>query len=82
MDKKTDKLTLNGIALSMKAVADLMTRLQSSKQFKTVDLKETSQNTGQGDVETFKFALDLVIEPPAAASAPAAAAPKPGAPKA
>ena len=34
MDKKTDKLTLNGIALSMKAVADLMTRLQSSKQFK------------------------------------------------
>lgn len=84
MEKKADKLTLNGTALSMKAVADLMTRLLATKQFKTVDLKETAQDTGQADVDTFRFALDLVIEPPApAADAAAAAAPaKPGAPRA
>jgi type IV pilus assembly protein PilN len=74
VEKKADKLTLNGTALSMKAVADLMTRLQGSKQFKAVDLKETSQDTGQADVETFRFALDLTMDTPAApAPAPAAA---------
>lgn len=78
MEKKADKLTLNGTALSMKAVADLMTQLQNSRRFKSVDLKETSQDTGQRDVETFRFALDLEIEPPAPPAG--AAAPAPGAP--
>lgn len=85
MEKKADKLTLNGTALSMRAVADLMTRLQASRQFKTVDLKETTQDTGQTEVETFRFALDLVIEPPAAPQAAAATpapAPAPRAPRA
>ena len=73
-DKKLDKLTLNGTALSMRAVADLMTRLQASKQFKSVDLKETSQDTRPGDVDTFTFALDLTINPPAPPATPGAPA--------
>jgi type IV pilus assembly protein PilN len=77
-DKKADKLTLNGTALSLKAVADLMTRLEATKQFKAVDLKETLQDTRPGEVETFTFALDLTIEPPA----PPATGTKPAAPKA
>ena len=76
-EKKAEKLTMNGTALSMKAVADLMTRLQNTKQFKTVDLKETTQNTGQADVDTFKFVLDLTMEPPVSPEPPPAAAPAP-----
>lgn len=77
-DKKADKITLNGTALSMRAVADLMTRLQATKQFKIVDLKDTAQDARPGDVETFTFGLDLTIEPPTPPATPA----KPGAPKA
>ena len=78
-DKQKDKLTVNGISLSMRSVADLMTKLEATKQFKTVDLKETSQDTRPSDVDTFTFALDLTIEPPAP---PADSTAKPGAPKA
>ncbi|MSO21279.1 MAG: hypothetical protein EXQ56_12645 [Acidobacteria bacterium] len=76
-DKVKDKLTLNGTALSMRAVADLMTRLQASKQFRSVDLKETSQDARAGEVETFTFAVDILFSPPAAAANSPA---RPGAP--
>jgi len=79
-DKQKDKLTVNGTALSMRSVADLMTKLEATKQFKSVDLKETSQDTRPGDVDTFTFALDLTIEPPAPPASTTAA--KPAAPKA
>ncbi len=79
IDKVKDKLTLNGTALSMRAVADLMTRLQASKQFRSVDLKETSQDTRAGEVETFTFAVDILFPPPAAPANPPA---RPGAPAA
>ena len=78
-DKQKDKLTVNGTALNMRSVADLMTRLEATRQFKSVDLKETSQDTRASDVETFTFALDLTIEPPAPPAPPAST---PAAPKA
>ena len=64
-DKTREKLTLNGTALNMRAVADLMTRLKASNQFQAIDLKETSQDARTGEVETFTFTVDITLPPPA-----------------
>lgn len=74
-EKTREKLTLHGTALSMRAVADLMTRLKATNQFQVIDLKETSQDARTGEVETFTFTVDITLPPPAPpvqAAAPAA----------
>jgi type IV pilus assembly protein PilN len=55
----TDGKSLNftGMALSADAVADLMANLKKSGQFKSVEIKETSQDASVKEVQAFKFEL-------------------------
>lgn len=46
-----------GMALSADAVADLMTNLRKTGAFKTVEIKETSQDASVKELQAFKFEL-------------------------
>jgi Tfp pilus assembly protein PilN len=46
-----------GMALSADAVADLMANLRKTGAFKTVEIKETSQDAGVKEIQAFKFEL-------------------------
>ena len=46
-----------GMALSADAVADLMTNLRKTGAFKTVEIKETSQDSSVKELQAFKFEL-------------------------
>jgi Tfp pilus assembly protein PilN len=50
-------LTFTGLALSADAVADLMANLRKTGQFKSVEIKETSQDSAIKEVQAFKFEL-------------------------
>ena len=54
-----DGRTLNftGMALSPNSVADLMSNLRKTGAFKTVEIKETSQDNATKEVQAFKFEL-------------------------
>src|ERR1051325_5397793 len=54
-DGKT--LNFTGMALSPNSVADLMANLRKTGGFKTVDIKETSQDAAVKEVQAFKFEL-------------------------
>jgi Tfp pilus assembly protein PilN len=66
---KTDAVWLNsmtsdgrsldfiGMALSADAVADLMSNLRKTGAFKTVEIKETSQDASVKELQAFKFEL-------------------------
>lgn len=66
---KTDAVWLNsvtsdgrnldfvGMALSPDAVADLMSNLRKTGAFKTVDIKETAQDTSVKELQAFRFEL-------------------------
>jgi len=60
-DGKT--LTFTGMALSPNAVADLMANLRKTGKFKTVEIKETLQDTAIKEVQAFKFELNCEIAP-------------------
>src|ERR1051325_5161815 len=62
-EKKGDNVSVSGVALTMKAVADFMTRLQNSSAFKDVDLKETTQVVNQ-DFPSFTFTVQTQLAPP------------------
>lgn len=55
----SDGRTLNfiGMALSADAVADLMANLRKTGAFKSVEIKETSQDASVKEVQAFKFEL-------------------------
>jgi Tfp pilus assembly protein PilN len=55
----TDGKSLNftGMALSADAVADLMSNLRKTGAFKTVEIKETSQDSSVKELQAFKFEL-------------------------
>src|SRR6185312_4479773 len=55
----SDGKSLNfvGMALSADAVADLMTNLRKTGAFKTVEIKETSQDSTIKELQAFKFEL-------------------------
>jgi Tfp pilus assembly protein PilN len=55
----SDGKSLNfiGMALSANAVADLMANLRKTGAFKTVEIKETSQDTTVKEMQAFKFEL-------------------------
>jgi Tfp pilus assembly protein PilN len=55
----SDGKSLNfvGMALSADAVADLMTNLRKTGAFKTVEIKETSQDSSVKELQAFKFEL-------------------------
>jgi type IV pilus assembly protein PilN len=71
--KTGNNISLTGMALSMRAVADFMTRLISSTTFANVTLRETVQETAR-DSRNFTFTLEAQIVPPAPSSAPAGSA--------
>jgi len=60
LDSMTDdgkSLTFTGLALSADAVADLMANLKKTGKFKSVEIKETSQDPQIKEVQAFKFEL-------------------------
>ncbi len=67
-------LTFDGMALSPNAVADLMASLQKTGRFKSVEIKEASQDSTVKELQAFKF--ELVCE-----RLPDTPAAKPDAPK-
>jgi Tfp pilus assembly protein PilN len=50
-------VNFTGLALSADAVADLMANLRKTGAFKSVEIKETSQDTQIKEVQAFKFEL-------------------------
>ena len=52
------KITMEGVALNAKAVADFMTHLKATKAFSDVDLKETFQESTGKDIPTFLFTVN------------------------
>lgn len=60
-DGKT--LNFTGMALSPNSVADLMANLRKTGAFKTVEIKETSQDNSVKEVEAFKFELICELNP-------------------
>lgn len=73
-NKTGDKVSINGVALNMKAVADLITRLMSTGTFKELDLKQVQQDTAH-EYESFNFTLEAQL----AGAAPSAQTAPPGA---
>ncbi len=57
-------IDFTGMALSPNAVADLMVNLQKTGLFKSVEIKETSQDSAVKEMQAFKF--ELVCEKAAA----------------
>jgi len=60
-DGKT--LNFTGMALSPNSVADLMANLRKTGAFKTVEIKETAQDTAVKEVQAFKFELVCEMAP-------------------
>ncbi len=52
-----EKITIEGVALNEKAVADFLTHLKETKAFLNVDLKETYQDTGT-EIQKFLFTVN------------------------
>ena len=60
-DGKT--LNFTGMALSPNSVADLMANLRKTGAFKTVEIKETAQDSAVKEVQAFKFELICEMAP-------------------
>ena len=71
-EKTGERISITGVALNMRAVADLMTRLMNSTTFQVVDLKETFQDATT-DTDTFVFTLEGQLAPATPAAQPAQA---------
>ena len=71
--KSGTSISVTGMALSMRAVADFMTRLIGSTTFSDVSLKETVQETGR-DSQNFTFTVEAQMTPPAPPPAPGGSA--------
>src|SRR5215470_11710172 len=60
LDAMTDdgrSIDFVGMALSPDAVANLMANLEKTKKFKSVEIKETSQDSSVKELQAFKFEL-------------------------
>ena len=72
LDAMTDdgrNIDFVGMALSPDAVANLMANLEKTKKFKSVEIKETSQDSNFKELQAFKF--ELICEKSPAGSKPA-----------
>jgi type IV pilus assembly protein PilN len=72
-EKTGPSISVTGMALSMRAVADFMTRLISSSTFSDVSLRETVQESGR-EGQNFTFTVEAQVTPPAPATPPPAPA--------
>ncbi len=57
MKEEGNNITIDGTALSAKAVANLIGNLKKSGYFKNVEIKETYQDDGVKDMTAFQFSL-------------------------
>lgn len=60
LDKMVDTgatIDIQGVSLSVHGVANLMANLQKSGKFKSVEIKETSQDNQVKDMQAFNFTL-------------------------
>jgi Tfp pilus assembly protein PilN len=57
MDDTGASVSLEGTALSADSVANLITNLQKTGFFKTVEIKETYQDEQIKDMQAFQFTL-------------------------
>lgn len=57
MTEDANNINLSGTAISANAVANLITNLKKSNYFKTVEIKETYQDSGVKDIQAFTFTL-------------------------
>lgn len=55
------KITIEGVALNAKAVADFLTQLKESKAFSEMDLKETFQEPTAKDIPRFNFTVNGLL---------------------
>jgi type IV pilus assembly protein PilN len=62
MNEQGQSININGTALSTAAVANLMTNLKRSGYFKSVEIKETSQDVNK-DMQSFSFTLVCEKQP-------------------
>ena len=60
--KTGERISINGVALTMRSVADLMSRLMNSGTFKELDLRESVQDATR-DFTSFNFTLDAQLTP-------------------
>jgi|SRR4051794_3140966 Tfp pilus assembly protein PilN len=74
MSESGTKVDFEGMALSTHAVANLMTNLKNSGYFKSVEIKDATQDSQSKDVTQFVFHLSCEKIPPAASSSTAAPA--------
>lgn len=56
-------LSFTGMALSPNSVADLMANLRKTGAFKSVEIKETAQDSSVKQVQAFKFELNCEMDP-------------------
>ncbi len=77
MDERGTKVTLEGVAGSVNAVANLITNLQDSGFFQNIEIKEVIQSTDTPGVENYNFSLscDFVLPQPAPTAPPPATTP-------
>lgn len=68
-----DRITMEGLATSVDAVAQFIHNLKNSGQFKNVEIRETFQNPGSAEIETFVFRLSAEVARP---GSPEAAKPR------
>src|SRR5580658_6238582 len=77
MERKGDTLTLVGTAGSINAVANFITELKHSGYFDQIEIKESTQDTKNSDIQTFAFTLTAQFALPQDRSADASPAPAP-----
>ncbi len=63
-EQSGQKVTIEGIALSAKAVADFLTHLKDSKAFSEMDLKETFQDSAVKELQKFLFTVNAQLAGP------------------
>jgi Tfp pilus assembly protein PilN len=73
MTETSSNITLQGTALSVHAVADLMRNLQNTGYFKAVDIKSSYQDEAVKDMQAFVFELNCEKRLSSVPSAPPAA---------
>jgi Tfp pilus assembly protein PilN len=79
MKEENNNVSIDGMALSANAVANLMANLEKTGYFKSVEMKETLQDDRSKDVQAFTFSLTCEKMPPKPAqpAAPAGQAAQP-----
>ena len=63
------KVEMDGVAGNVNTVADFIAHLKSTGQFKTIEIRESSQSDAFRDIPTFTFSISAELKPPAPATA-------------